>query len=166
MVLRCTWEQAVIAGGPYIVFDVCAPRIRATPVSPRPVHGLSWLLKGRRHKRRCRRHPRPPMSHLRRSALSRSRTRADLCAFCTAAVWFGNNFRVALAHNHLIRWAPVSGSVSLDPDFSLRHVNRAGGPDLDRVQPRVLRVVGCQRRVLPELKDRRPFLRNRHAVGS
>ena len=100
------------------------------------------------------------------AALARSRTSADLCAFCTAAVWFENNFRVALAHNHLIRCAPLSGSVSLDPDFSLRHVNRAGGPDLDRVQPRVLRVVGCQRHVLPELKDRRPFFRNRHAVGS
>ena len=36
------------------------PRTRATPVSPRPIRGLSWLLNGRRHKRRCRRHLRHP----------------------------------------------------------------------------------------------------------
>ncbi len=35
-----------------------APRTRATSLSARPIRGLSWLLKGRRHKRRCRRHPR------------------------------------------------------------------------------------------------------------
>jgi Transposase len=57
-------------------------------------------------------------------------------------------------NNHAIRYAPPSGSVSFDPDCPLRHVNGAGGPDLDRVHPRVLRVVGCQRHVRPKLKDR------------
>ncbi len=63
---------------------------------------------------------------------------------------------------------PILGSddVCLDPDFSLRHVDRPQGPDLDRVHPRVLRVVGCQRHVLPQLEDRRPFFRNANAVGS
>ena len=38
--------------------DVCASRTCATSLSRRPIRGLSWLLNGRRHKRRCLRHPR------------------------------------------------------------------------------------------------------------
>jgi hypothetical protein len=46
------------AGGAYIAFYVCAPRTRATSLSPRPIRGLFWLLDGRRHKMRSRHHPR------------------------------------------------------------------------------------------------------------
>jgi len=42
----------------WIALDVCAPRTLATSLSPRVIHSLFWLLNGRRHKRRCRRHPR------------------------------------------------------------------------------------------------------------
>src|SRR2546423_14609760 len=59
-----------------------------------------------------------------------------------------------------------SGGVAPHLDFSLRHVDRPRCPDLDRVHPGALRVVGCQRHVLLELEDRRPLLLNRHAVGS
>jgi hypothetical protein len=45
------------AGGAF-VFDVCAPRTRATSLSPRPIHDLPCILNGHRHKRRCRPHPR------------------------------------------------------------------------------------------------------------
>src|SRR3972149_7860251 len=64
------------------------------------------------------------------------------------------------------RGALLSDGVRLDADFSLRHVDRPRGPDLDRVHPRVLWMIACQRYVLLELKDRRPFHRNRNAVGS
>ena len=37
---------------------VCAPWTRATSTLPRPIRGLFWLLNSRRHKMRCRRHPR------------------------------------------------------------------------------------------------------------
>jgi hypothetical protein len=53
-----TLAQKESAGGAYIVFYVCAPRTRATSLSPRPIHGLFWLLNGRRHEGQCRRHPR------------------------------------------------------------------------------------------------------------
>jgi len=48
----------VCAGGAYITVYVCAPRTRATSLLPRPIRGLFWLPKGRRHKMRCRCHPR------------------------------------------------------------------------------------------------------------
>jgi len=34
------------AGGAYAAFHVCAPRTRATSLSPRPSRGLFWLLNG------------------------------------------------------------------------------------------------------------------------
>jgi len=42
------WLPALLAFSrvAYIVFHVCAPRTRATSPSPRPIRGLSWLLKG------------------------------------------------------------------------------------------------------------------------
>jgi hypothetical protein len=46
------------AGGAYIAFYAGSPRTRATGMLPRPIGGLFWLLNGRRHKMRCRRHPR------------------------------------------------------------------------------------------------------------
>src|SRR6266581_2363880 len=47
-----------------------------------------------------------------------------------------------------------SGRVTLDPDFPLREVDGPGGPDLDRVDPGVLRVAGRQLHVLPQLQYR------------
>src|SRR2546428_5101927 len=41
-----------IAGGAYVIFHVCAPRTRATSLSPRPIHGPSGPLNGRRLARR------------------------------------------------------------------------------------------------------------------
>ena len=49
-------EEAT-AGGTYIGLHVCAPRTRATPLSPRPIRGLFWLPDGRRREGQCRRHP-------------------------------------------------------------------------------------------------------------
>ena len=39
----------IYAGGAYIDLHVCAPRTRATSLSPRPIRGLSWLLNGGTH---------------------------------------------------------------------------------------------------------------------
>jgi len=39
------WAQD-LEGGAYIVIYVCAPRTCAKSLSPRPIHGLSWLLNG------------------------------------------------------------------------------------------------------------------------
>jgi hypothetical protein len=46
---RCCWADLVFAerhAGWRIVLHVCAPRTRATSLSPRPMRGLSWLLNG------------------------------------------------------------------------------------------------------------------------
>ena len=44
-------------GGAYTAFRVCAPRTRATSLSPRPIRGRCLLLEGRRHEGQCRRYP-------------------------------------------------------------------------------------------------------------
>jgi hypothetical protein len=71
-------------------------------------------------------------------------------------------------------WAATGGSGmnTFFADLSRTFSTKSGSFDSLKCRcwcgskPRVLRVVGCQHNVFPELKDRRPFLRNRHAVSS
>lgn len=71
---------------------------------------------------------------------------------------FGNQFR------HSFRVPLNSGSVSGHLNLSCGQVDCSWRPDLDQVDPRVLRVVGCEGRILPELNDRRARFGSRHAV--